>query len=72
MNHETCTHTHGAIANRADFILPTPAMPCIHYLLARQTGGQFILRIEDTDQKRSVPGAEEEIIRSLEWLGIDA
>ena len=29
------------------------------YLLARQTGGQFILRIEDTDQKRYVPGAEE-------------
>lgn len=41
-----------------------------NYLLARQTGGQFILRIEDTDQKRYVPGTEEEIIQSLEWLGI--
>jgi glutamyl-tRNA synthetase len=40
------------------------------YLLARQTGGQFILRLEDTDQKRFVPGSEEEIIRSLDWLGI--
>jgi len=40
------------------------------YLLARKTGGQFILRLEDTDQKRFVPGAEEEIVRSLEWLGI--
>jgi glutamyl-tRNA synthetase len=40
------------------------------YLLARQTGGQFILRLEDTDQKRFVPGSEEEIVRSLEWLGI--
>ncbi len=40
------------------------------YLLARQTGGQFILRIEDTDQKRFVPGAEEVIVRSLDWLGI--
>jgi glutamyl-tRNA synthetase len=40
------------------------------YLLARKTGGQFILRIEDTDQKRFVPGAEEEIIRSLDWLGL--
>ena len=40
------------------------------YLLARQTSGQFILRFEDTDQKRFVPGAEEEIIRSLDWLGI--
>jgi len=40
------------------------------YLVARQTGGQFILRIEDTDQKRFVPGAEEVIVRSLDWLGI--
>lgn len=40
------------------------------YLLARQTGGQFILRIEDTDQKRFVPGAEEVIVQSLEWLGM--
>ncbi|MBN2118606.1 MAG: glutamate--tRNA ligase [Anaerolineales bacterium] len=40
------------------------------YLLARKTGGQFILRFEDTDRKRFVPGSEEEIIRSLDWLGI--
>lgn len=40
------------------------------YLLAHKTGGQFILRLEDTDQKRFVPGSEEEIIRSLDWLGI--
>ncbi len=40
------------------------------YLIARKTGGQFILRIEDTDQKRFVPGAEEVIVRSLDWLGI--
>jgi glutamyl-tRNA synthetase len=41
-----------------------------NYLFARKMGGKFILRIEDTDQKRYVPGAEEEIISSLEWLGI--
>jgi len=40
-------------------------------LLARQTGGQFILRIEDTDQKRYVAGAEEELMESLRWLGLD-
>ena len=40
------------------------------YLLARKSGGQFILRIEDTDQKRFVPGSEEGIMRSLDWLGI--
>jgi glutamyl-tRNA synthetase len=41
------------------------------YLLARQTGGQFVLRIEDTDQKRYIPGAEEELIESLHWLGLE-
>lgn len=41
-----------------------------NYLFARKTGGQFILRIEDTDRKRFVPGTEEEIVRSLDWLGI--
>ncbi len=42
-----------------------------NYLLARQTGGQFILRIEDTDQKRFVPEAEQELVDSLRWLGVD-
>jgi glutamyl-tRNA synthetase len=41
-----------------------------NYLLARHTGGTMILRIEDTDQTRFVPGAEEYIRRSLEWCGI--
>lgn len=41
-----------------------------NYLLARQNGGSFILRIEDTDQTRYVPGAEEYIIRALNWLGL--
>ncbi|TSA48058.1 MAG: glutamate--tRNA ligase [Chloroflexi bacterium] len=41
------------------------------FLLARHTGGTFILRIEDTDQKRFVPGAEQELIDGLHWLGIN-
>ena len=41
-----------------------------NYLLAKQKGGVFILRIEDTDQKRLVPGAEDYIKQSLEWLGL--
>lgn len=41
-----------------------------NYLIAKKSGGVFILRIEDTDQGRYVPGAEEYIIESLEWLGI--
>lgn len=40
------------------------------YLLAKKTGGQFILRIEDTDLKRTVPGAEQEIFDGLRWLGL--
>jgi len=41
-----------------------------NYLYAKQRGGDFILRIEDTDSQRFVPGAEEYIIKSLEWCGI--
>ena len=41
-----------------------------NFLLARQKKGTMILRIEDTDQSRYVPGAEEYIIQSLAWLGI--
>ncbi len=42
-----------------------------NYLFARKYKGSFILRIEDTDQARSVPGAEEYIINSLKWCEID-
>jgi glutamyl-tRNA synthetase len=41
------------------------------YLLAKKTGGKFILRIEDTDVKRTVPGAEQEIMDGLRWLGLE-
>jgi len=41
------------------------------YLLARKTGGKFILRVEDTDLKRTVPGAEREIMDGLRWLGLN-
>ena len=40
------------------------------WLLARQAGGQFILRIEDTDQNREVEGSTQHIQDSLKWLGI--
>jgi glutamyl-tRNA synthetase len=42
-----------------------------NYLFAKKHGGDFILRIEDTDQARFVPGAEEYIIESLKWCGIE-
>ena len=41
-----------------------------NYLFAKQHGGDFILRIEDTDSQRFVPGAEEYIIEAFKWLGI--
>jgi len=41
-----------------------------NYLLARKLGGKMLLRIEDTDQNRFVPGAEDYIRQSLEWAGI--
>lgn len=41
-----------------------------NYLFARKNGGDFLLRIEDTDQTRYVPGAEEYIVESLKWCGL--
>ena len=50
--------------------LGTARVALYDYLLAKKTGGQFILRIEDTDLKRTVPGAEQEIMDGLRWLGL--
>jgi glutamyl-tRNA synthetase len=41
-----------------------------NYLFAKKHGGDFVLRIEDTDQSRFVPGAEEYIIQTLNWCGM--
>ena len=42
----------------------------INYLYARQRGGQFVLRIEDTDRTRFVPASEQMIFDALRWLGL--
>jgi glutamyl-tRNA synthetase len=42
-----------------------------NYLFAKQHKGKMILRIEDTDSTRFVPGAEQYIIEAFEWLGIE-
>lgn len=42
-----------------------------NYLFARKHGGDFILRVEDTDQSRYVEGAEEYIVRCLQWCGLN-
>jgi glutamyl-tRNA synthetase len=42
-----------------------------NYLYARQQGGKFLLRIEDTDRQRSTPEFEREILDSMKWLGLE-
>ena len=42
-----------------------------NYLFARSQGGSFIIRIEDTDQKRNIAGGEESQLKYLKWLGMD-
>jgi len=42
-----------------------------NYLYARNNGGKFIIRIEDTDKKRNIAGGEESQLKYLTWLGID-
>lgn len=42
-----------------------------NYLFARHNDGEFIIRIEDTDQKRNIAGGEESQLNNLKWLGID-
>ena len=42
-----------------------------NWLLARATGGSFMVRIEDTDQARKVEGAVDEILEALRWLGVE-
>mgnify|MGYP000128945453 CR=1 FL=1 len=42
-----------------------------NWLIARHTGGTFVLRLEDTDRERSTPESEAEILRAMAWLGLD-
>ena len=49
----------------------TAYVALFNWAFARKNGGQFVLRIEDTDRARSTPESEVAILRSLEWLGID-
>ena len=41
-----------------------------NFLTAKATGGQFLLRLEDTDQKRTIPGAENRLYEDLQWAGL--
>lgn len=49
----------------------TAYIALFNYCFAKQQGGQFILRIEDTDQTRSTPESEQAILDALRWVGLD-
>ena len=49
----------------------TAYIALFNYCFARAHGGQFLLRIEDTDQARSTPESEQAILDSLRWLGLE-
>src|SRR5215510_11424048 len=49
----------------------TAYMSLFNLGFVRQRGGQFVLRIEDTDQARYVAGSEQQIFDTLRWLGLD-
>ncbi|MCH9612245.1 MAG: Glutamate--tRNA ligase [Chlamydiia bacterium] len=49
----------------------TAYMAIYNYLFAKHFGGDFLLRVEDTDQSRSAPEYEANIYKAIEWLGID-
>mgnify|MGYP003324890376 CR=1 FL=1 len=49
----------------------TAYMALFNWAFARQHDGQFVLRIEDTDQARSTPESEQAIFAALQWLGLD-
>ncbi|RMD43503.1 hypothetical protein DV735_g1668, partial [Chaetothyriales sp. CBS 134920] len=63
----TPARTRFAPSPTGDLHLGSIRTAAFNYLLARRTGGQFLLRLEDTDQKRTVPGAEQRLYDDLRW-----
>ncbi len=79
-DHSTASpFTDSAPAVRTRFAPSPTGMPHIgglrtvvfSWLLARRHNGQFLLRVEDTDQNRTMPGAVENLLEGLHWMGID-
>ena len=67
----TTIRTRVAPSPTGDPHVGTAYVALFNYCLAKQNGGQFILRIEDTDQARSTLASEQAIIDALRWLGLD-
>ncbi|MDR2896873.1 MAG: glutamate--tRNA ligase [Propionibacteriaceae bacterium] len=67
----TPARTRVAPSPTGDPHVGTAYMALFNLAYARKTGGQFLLRIEDTDQARLVAGSEQQIFDTLHWLGLD-
>jgi glutamyl-tRNA synthetase len=66
----TAVRTRIAPSPTGDPHVGTAYVALFNYALARQNGGSFVLRIEDTDQKRSTAASEQRILEALSWLGL--
>lgn len=67
----TAVRTRIAPSPTGDPHVGTAYVALFNYALARQRGGSFVLRIEDTDQKRSTTASERQILDALTWLGLE-
>jgi glutamyl-tRNA synthetase len=67
----TAVRTRIAPSPTGDPHVGTAYVALFNYALARQGGGSFVLRIEDTDQKRSTAASETQILDALSWLGLE-
>jgi glutamyl-tRNA synthetase len=67
----TAVRTRIAPSPTGDPHVGTAYVALFNYALARQTGGSFVLRIEDTDRKRSTAASEQQILDALSWLGLE-
>ena len=67
----TTVRTRIAPSPTGDPHVGTAYIALFNYCFAKQHGGEFILRIEDTDQLRSTRESEQQIFDALRWLGID-
>ncbi|MCD7721194.1 MAG: glutamate--tRNA ligase [Prevotellaceae bacterium] len=68
---DTCTRVRFAPSPTGPLHIGGVRTALYNYLFARKTGGKLLLRIEDTDSSRFVPGAEEYILEAFRWLGIE-
>ncbi|GAA5219347.1 glutamate--tRNA ligase [Corallincola platygyrae] len=67
----TQVRTRVAPSPTGDPHVGTAYIALFNYAFAKQHGGEFVLRIEDTDQARSTPESEQMIMKALRWLGLD-